>query len=193
MIMKKLAAIVASTVLVALAAGCSSNDNTTTTTTTTTTRNENGVVTTNTNTNTNINTNTNTANTNTRKAPTREEYEKNKETYEKEAKGAGGTIGSGLNDGWLWTKTRYDLLAADDLRDSTINVDVTNAVITLKGSVASTAQKAKAEQIAKSVEGNKGVHNMLTIKADNTNANNANHNANANMNHNTNMNRNANH
>ena len=32
-------------------------------------------------------------------------------------KSAGGKIGTGLEDGWLWTKTRYDLLAADDLRE----------------------------------------------------------------------------
>jgi osmotically-inducible protein OsmY len=121
------------------------------------------------NTNANVNTNAN-ANTNTRRAPTREEYEKNKQSYSEEAKGLGRKIGTGLDDGWLWTKTRFDLAAADNLRDSTINVDVENAVVTLSGSVANAQQKAEAEKVARSVDGVKSVKNMLTVSA-NTNSN----------------------
>lgn len=121
------------------------------------------------------------ANTNTRTAPTREEYERDKERNDREAReqarGSGRTVGSGLNDAWLWTKTRFDLAAADDLRDSTINVDVDNAVVTLTGTVASAAQKTKAEQVVKSAEGVKSVKNQLKVVADNANAN---RNANAN-------------
>ena len=121
------------------------------------------------------NTNTN-ANTNTRKALTRADYERDKAKYIKEAKDAGRTVGAGLNDGWLWVKTRYELAAADDLRDSTINVDVNNDVVTLNGTVASAAQKTKAETVAKAVEGVKSVKNLLKVAA----AGNANANANAN-------------
>ena len=81
------------------------------------------------------------ANTNSNRALTREQYERNKEQYNREAKQSGRTIGTGLDDGWLWVKTRFDLAAADDLRDSTINVDVDNAVVTLSGTVASAAQR----------------------------------------------------
>jgi len=130
------------------------------------------------------------ANTNTRRAPTREEYEANKERYNREAKESGRTVGTGINDGWLWVKTRFDLAAADDLRDSTINVDVEKGVVTLTGTVANAAQKAKAEQVAKSVEGVTSVRNQLKVQASTTNAN-ANANANHNANHNAN--RNANH
>jgi osmotically-inducible protein OsmY len=123
------------------------------------------------------------ANTNSNRAPTREEYERDKERYNREAKGSGRTVGSGVNDGWLWVKARFDLAAADDLRDSTINVDVDNAVVTLSGTVASAAQKTRAEQVAKSVEGVKSVKNMLKVSAGNANANaNANSNKNANSN-----------
>jgi len=111
------------------------------------------------------------ANTNTRRAPTREEYERDKERYSREAKEAGRTVGTGLNDGWLWVKTRFDLAAADDLRDSTVNVDVDKAVVTLTGTVASAAQKTRAEAVAKSVEGVTGVKNMLKVAASNANAN----------------------
>jgi hyperosmotically inducible protein len=119
------------------------------------------------------------ANTNTNRAPTRAEYEANKERYNREAKQSGRKVGTGANDTWLWIKTRFDLAAADDLRDSTINVDVDNDVVTLSGTVASAAQKARAETVAKSVEGVKSVRNQLTVQAGNANAN-GNRNANAN-------------
>jgi hypothetical protein len=104
---------------------------------------------------------------------TRADYEKGKDRYEREAKETGSTIGQGADDLWLWTKTRSSLLGADDLRDSTINVDVDNNVVTLKGSVATAAQKTKAEQVAKGIEGVKSVRNQLTVApagATNTNA-----------------------
>jgi hypothetical protein len=95
----------------------------------------------------------------------REEYERDKETLLKDAKRLGRTIGSGANDGWLWTKTRAELAMADDLRESTINVDVENAVVTLSGTVATPAQKTKAAQVAKSIEGVKSVKNNLSVSA----------------------------
>jgi hypothetical protein len=101
---------------------------------------------------------------NNRKAPTREEYERDKERYSREAKESGRTVGTGLNDGWLWVKTRFDLAAADDLRDSTINVDVDKAVVTLTGTVASATQKTRAETVVKSVEGVSGVKNNLKVQ-----------------------------
>ena len=111
------------------------------------------------------------AHTNSNRAPTREEYEANKERYNREAKESGRKVGTGANDTWLWIKTRFDLAAADDLRDSTINVDVDNGIVTLSGTVASAAQKTKAEQVAKAVEGVKGVRNQLKVQTGNANAN----------------------
>lgn len=116
------------------------------------------------------------ANTNTRRAPaTREEYERDRERYDREAReearGQGRTVGTGLNDGWLWVKTRFDLAGADDLRDSTINVDVDNEVVTLTGTVASAAQRTRAEQVARQVEGVRSVRNQLRVVSDNANGN----------------------
>ena len=91
----------------------------------------------------------------------REEYDKNRAECEKE-KGSS-SIGQGVNDSWIWFKTRAALMTASDLRESTINVDVTNDVITLKGTVANAAQKASAEKVAKSIEGQKGVKNELKV------------------------------
>ena len=91
----------------------------------------------------------------------REQYDKNKAEYERD-KGSS-TIGQGINDSWIWFKTRAALLTTSDLRDSTINVDVVNDVITLKGTVANAAQKASAEKVARGIEGQKGVKNELKI------------------------------
>ena len=115
---------------------------------------------------------------------TKEEYEKNKGDYEKE-KGSS-TIGTGANDMWLWVKTRAKLMGADNLRESTINVDVVNDVITLKGTVGSAAQKAEAEQVAKSVEGQKGVKNELKVAPNDSMTNMSSSNSNTRGNANTN-------
>ena len=111
------------------------------------------------------------ANSNTRQAPTRAETERDRERYSREAKESGRTVGTGANDMWLWVKTRFDLAAADDLRDSTINVDVANDVVTLSGTVASAAQRARAETVAKAVDGVKSVRNQLKVSSGNANAN----------------------
>ena len=102
---------------------------------------------------------------------------------QREAKQSGRSVGTGANDLWLWVKTRWDLAAADDLRDSTINVDVDKDVVTLSGTVASASQRTRAEQVAKSVEGVKSVRNQLKVQPSGSNANT---NANANRNRNAN-------
>lgn len=92
---------------------------------------------------------------------TREEYDRSRAEYERD-KGSS-TIGSGANDSWLWFKTRTALLTTSDLRESTINVDVVNDVVTLKGTVETAAQKTKAEQVAKDIDGVKSVKNELKV------------------------------
>jgi len=110
----------------------------------------------------------------------REEYDKNRADYEKD-KGSS-TIGSGANDSWLWFKTRAALMTTTDLRESTINVDVVNDVITLKGTVATAAQKAKAEQVANGIEGKKKVVNELKVAPNDSMTNTGGSSSNSNMN-----------
>jgi osmotically-inducible protein OsmY len=95
---------------------------------------------------------------------TREEYNTRRAEYER-GKDTSETIGQGANDSWLWFKTRAALLTTNDLRESTINVDVVNDVVTLKGTVETAAQKTKAEQVAKGIEGVKSVKNELKVSA----------------------------
>ncbi|HJQ33722.1 MAG TPA: BON domain-containing protein [Pyrinomonadaceae bacterium] len=112
----------------------------------------------------------------------KEEYKKDEANYRAEAKNKNESIGQGLEDGWIHLKVRAALAAVNDLRDSTINVDVDNNVVTLRGSVANAASKKAAEDAAKKVDGVKSVTDKLEIKADtggNKNANASNSNAHA--------------
>ena len=106
----------------------------------------------------------------------REEYNKNENSYRAEAKNRGETIGQDIEDGWIHFKVRGQLALVNDLRDSTINVDVDKKVVTLRGSVASADQKKKAEDAAKKVDGVARVVNRLEVKPEggNKNAGNAN-------------------
>jgi osmotically-inducible protein OsmY len=169
---KTLLTIVAGAALGLAAAGCNSADNTNT-------ANANATVNANANraanANANAGTNANaTANANSRNYNmTRDEYNKNANSYREQAKGAGDTIGSNIEDGWIHLKVRGALAGVDDLRDSTINVDVDNNVVTLRGTVANAASKTRAAEAAK-VDGVKNVVNKLEVRADGSGGSNSN-------------------
>ncbi len=118
-------------------------------------------------------TNMNTSNTNRtmNSNVNRADYDKNKTDYEKD-KGES-KVGTGANDSWIWFKTRSALLTTNDLRESTINVDVDNGVITLRGTVANAAQKAKAGEVANGIEGKTSVKNDLKVVANDSMTNQA--------------------
>ena len=86
-----------------------------------------------------------------------------KDNYRKDAEASGSKIGQGADDSRLWFKTRAGLPAAAELRDSTIAVDVIDSAVTLRGTVSNIAQKMKAEQVAKNIEGVKAIKNQLKI------------------------------
>ena len=179
--MKKLAALLIGTALAALTAACDAGTNGNGNAAN---MNHSGV---NANANMSANANANAGNANAAGSNvnynariTKEEYERDKERYGRAAKEKGETVGQGLTDGWLWVKAKGALAGVDDLRDSTINVDVSDSVVTLRGSVDTAQQKAKAEATAKALDGVKSVKNQLTVGASGgANANNANsHNGN---------------
>jgi hyperosmotically inducible protein len=66
-------------------------------------------------------------------------------------------------DSWLTMKTKIALLTTEGVDTSDLNVDTVDGVVTLHGKVASEQAKAKAEQVAKSIEGVKQVKNLLQI------------------------------
>ena len=166
--MKRLTTLLAALALAALGAACGGSDNTATTNrtinTTTTTSNGN---TTSTTTNTTVTANRGAYNANI----SQEDYEKDKETFAQKAKDAGDKVGAAASDGWLWVKARGALLAADDLEESGINVDVNNGMITLRGTVPNNDQVKKADAAVKGIGGSKGVQNQLKVGAGDANAN----------------------
>ena len=74
------------------------------------------------------------------------------------------SIGDSLDDAWIHTKIRTKLLGEGEFPGGSVNVDVKNNVVTLRGHVSTKADKAKAESIAKATDGVKAVHNQLVIK-----------------------------
>ena len=74
------------------------------------------------------------------------------------------SIGDSLDDAWIHTKIRTKLLGEGEFPGGSLNVDVKNNVVTLRGHVSTQADKAKAESIAKATDGVKSVRNQLVIK-----------------------------
>jgi len=67
---------------------------------------------------------------------------------------------------WLTTKVKSALAADVGLKTLTgINVDSAGSVVTLKGSVDTAANKSRAEQVARGVEGVSLVKNELAVQA----------------------------
>jgi hyperosmotically inducible protein len=71
--------------------------------------------------------------------------------------------GEVITDGWITTRVHSRFVGEDLLKDSDINVDTNNHVVTLKGTVMSAAGRARAAAIAKDTEGVHRVVNQLTI------------------------------
>ena len=71
--------------------------------------------------------------------------------------------GEVMTDGWITTRVHAQLVDEDLLKDSDINVDTNDHVVTLKGTVMSAAGKARAAAQAKEVEGVRSVVNQLVV------------------------------
>jgi hyperosmotically inducible protein len=73
------------------------------------------------------------------------------------------TVGGSLDDAWIHSKLVAELIADKDTPERKINVDVTNNVVTLRGTVESMQQKQEAERIAKDTDGVKSVRNLMRV------------------------------
>ena len=92
--------------------------------------------------------------------------EKTKEGAEKVAdktKEGLSKTGEVITDGWITTRVKSKFVGEDLLKNSDINVDTSNHVVTLKGTVMSAAGRARAVAQAKEVEGVHKVVDLLTI------------------------------
>lgn len=78
-------------------------------------------------------------------------------------KDAAVSVGEAITDTWILTKVKADFVGEDALKGSDINVDVKDHVITLKGTVPSSAGRLRAVEIAKTTKGVTRVVDNLTI------------------------------
>ena len=96
---------------------------------------------------------------------TKEKVEQKAETTKEKAKGAAESAKEGVSDTWITAKTKIALYADERVSGTQVNVDTHNGMVALRGKVDSADAKAAAEQVAKGVEGVKGVKNDLQVVA----------------------------
>jgi hyperosmotically inducible protein len=70
---------------------------------------------------------------------------------------------AGVSDAWITTKTKIALFTTADISSNAISVDTVDGIVTLHGRVTSGDEKARAEEVAKKIDGVKSVHNMLQL------------------------------
>jgi osmotically-inducible protein OsmY len=68
-----------------------------------------------------------------------------------------------MTDGWITSRVSARFVNEDTLKDSNINVDTNDHIVTLKGTVLTSAGRARAGVVARQTEGVRRVVNNLTI------------------------------
>ena len=100
------------------------------------------------------------------KEGTQDAYGKAKSAGQKAAdatkKGVSKT-GEAITDAWITTKIKAGFVNEDALKDSSINVDVKDHVVTLSGTVPTAAGRTRALAIAKETEGVQNVIDKMSI------------------------------
>jgi len=72
-------------------------------------------------------------------------------------------VGAAAPDAWITTKTKLSLLTTEGVSGTAIHVDTILGKVTLHGKVRTAEEKAKAESIAKNIDGVLEVQNFLQI------------------------------
>jgi len=84
-------------------------------------------------------------------------------TLAERAKNGLNKAGEKISDAWITTKVKWFFVGEDLLKDSNIDADTANGVVTLKGTVKTAAGKARAVALTKGVDGVKNVVDQLKI------------------------------
>ena len=66
-------------------------------------------------------------------------------------------------DAWVTIQTKVSLMTTEGVSTKDLNVDTVNGVVTLHGKVTTEAEKAKAENVARRIEGVKEIKNLLQV------------------------------
>lgn len=78
---------------------------------------------------------------------------------------AGSAVGQAVDDASVTAMVKTQLARDPDISALAINVDTKDGAVTLNGTAPSSTAKARAEEIAKGVDGVKSVSNNLDVKA----------------------------
>jgi hyperosmotically inducible periplasmic protein len=70
-----------------------------------------------------------------------------------------------MTDGWITSRVSARFVNEDTLKNSDINVDTNDHIVTLKGTVPTSAGRARAGVVARQTEGVRRVVNNLTISS----------------------------
>jgi hyperosmotically inducible periplasmic protein len=73
------------------------------------------------------------------------------------------TVKKDAKELWLESKVKYHLVTADDVPATDVKVEVNGGVVTLHGKVETAAEKAKAEEVVRKIDGVHEVRNMLQV------------------------------
>jgi hyperosmotically inducible protein len=74
-------------------------------------------------------------------------------------------VGEMVTDGWITSKVKTQLMGADGVHASAINVDTADHVVTLRGTVRTESERRKALKIARETRGVQQVHDQLTVRS----------------------------
>jgi BON domain len=77
---------------------------------------------------------------------------------------SGEKSGAYVDDSWITTKVKSDLLATKDIHSTNISVKTTKGVVTLTGTAKTTEESNKAAQVARGVSGVTIVENDIRVE-----------------------------
>jgi hyperosmotically inducible periplasmic protein len=77
-----------------------------------------------------------------------------------------GSVYADSPDAWITTKAKIALLTADGVSITAVNVDTVGGTVTLHGKVKTEGEKERAAVAVRSVDGVKGVQNLLQVVPD---------------------------
>ena len=66
-------------------------------------------------------------------------------------------------DSWVTMKTKVSLMSTEGIRTSGLSVDAVKGVVTLHGNVATEAERVKAGDVARHIDGVGDVKNLLQV------------------------------
>ena len=78
--------------------------------------------------------------------------------------GTGQKTGAYVDDSWITTKVKSEMIASHDVKAHNINVETSKGVVTLTGTAETWQESDKAAQIARGIKGVKGVENDIRVQ-----------------------------